>query len=165
MEVSTQIQEFIEDNIALIEQNTKESWEKIYEKLKDDSTLKGEFTQTILDIGIDDPAEVMGHIPEYYLYRSKIDHYKIPDNVTSIGYEAFAYCNSLTSVVIGNSVTSIGDYAFYSCKSLTKVEIGDSVTTIGDHAFYECRNLEDMYFVGDPKKIFSILSKLIVWSK
>ena len=33
-------------------------------------------------------------------------------SVTSIGYEAFYECYSLTSVTIPNSVTSIGDLAF-----------------------------------------------------
>ena len=48
----------------------------------------------------------------------------IPDTykglpVTSIGDNAFQYCDSLTSVVIPDSVTSIGDYAFYICSKLT----------------------------------------------
>ncbi len=44
-------------------------------------------------------------------------------SVTSIGYAAFAYCSSLTSVEFPNSVTSIGDDAFAYCSSLTSVEL------------------------------------------
>ena len=55
--------------------------------------------------------------------------------VTSIGYEAFKYCD-LTSVTIGNSVTRIGSSAFYHCDYfLTSLIIPDSVTSIGYSAF------------------------------
>ena len=39
--------------------------------------------------------------------------------VTSIGDEAFRYCNSLTNVVIPNSLTLIRASMFYNCYSLT----------------------------------------------
>ena len=62
----------------------------------------------------------------------------IPRKVTSIGYEAFYNCKSLTSVTIPNSVTSIGYEAFYNCKNLTSVTIPNSVTSIGSYAFRDC---------------------------
>ena len=42
-------------------------------------------------------------------------------NVTSIGEEAFYYCEGLTSIEIPNSVTSIGNFAFDGCWNLTKI--------------------------------------------
>ena len=61
--------------------------------------------------------------------------------VTSIGDLAFAYSESLTSIIIPESVTSIGNDAFYDCNSLTSITIPDSVTSIGRSAFGRCRSL------------------------
>ena len=77
----------------------------------------------------------------------------IPNSVTSIGFHAFYDCSSLTSVVIGNSVTSIGGGAFRYCYSLTSVEIPNSVTSIGDWAFYHCSSLTS---VEIPNSVTSI---------
>ena len=65
----------------------------------------------------------------------------IPDSVTSIGDQAFSYCDKLTSVTIPDSVTSIGEKAFSYCNSLMSVEIPDSVTIIGENAFSYCGSL------------------------
>ena len=65
----------------------------------------------------------------------------IPSSVTSIGNYAFYDCTGLTSVTIPSSVTSIGGYAFQSCSGLTSITISEGVTTIGELAFYNCSNL------------------------
>jgi len=61
----------------------------------------------------------------------------IPENVTFIGYLAFASCIELTSVTIPNSVTSINLNAFSRCSKL--IEIINLATTpqtkIGLNAF------------------------------
>jgi len=69
--------------------------------------------------------------------------YIIPDSVTSIGYSAFEYCDSLTSTTIPDSVTRIGDDAFSSCNNLTSITIPDSVTSIGSYAFYNTAYYKD----------------------
>lgn len=51
--------------------------------------------------------------------------FAIPDSVTSIGDDAFCYCDNLTKIVIPDSVTSIGDGAFFECDSLTSIEVSD----------------------------------------
>ena len=62
-------------------------------------------------------------------------------DVTSIGYGAFAWCNSLTTITIPNSITSIGAQGFYFCISLNSITIPNSVTSIGAETFFNCTGL------------------------
>ncbi|MDX2109608.1 MAG: leucine-rich repeat domain-containing protein [Verrucomicrobiota bacterium] len=62
--------------------------------------------------------------------------YTIPNSVTSIGYQAFRSCSSLTSVTIPNSVTSIGDDAFYSCSSLTGVTFAGNAPDLVSYSVF-----------------------------
>ena len=68
-----------------------------------------------------------------------ITSFTTKSSVTSIGYEAFISCKSLTSVSMP-TVTSIDGRAFDSCKSLTSVSM-PSVNSIGDSAFWGCKSL------------------------
>ena len=68
----------------------------------------------------------------------------IPDSVRTIGYEAFAGCDALTSIALPSSVTSIGDYAFYDCRRLRSVTIPAGVTSIGAGAFKDCQGLSSV---------------------
>ena len=76
----------------------------------------------------------------------------IPDSVTTIGDDAFRYCDSLTSIVIPDSVTSIGRYAFEDCYSLTSIVIPDSVTSIGEYALQYCDSLTSVYYKGTAEE-------------
>ena len=76
-----------------------------------------------------------------YPNNSSRTTYEIPSTVTTIGNNAFSYCN-LKSLNIPNSVTTIGDNAFYNC-NFTDLIIPNSVITIGDSAFSYC-NFTDL---------------------
>ena len=76
-----------------------------------------------------------------YLNNEKITNLTIPDNVTSIGSNAFCFGTDLTSVSFPSSVTNIGSQAFYCCTGLPSVTIGDNVENIGSYAFYGCTGL------------------------
>jgi hypothetical protein len=93
--------------------------------------------------------------------------------VTSIGNEAFYYCNGLTSVTIpqcvsartladvfpnayvslndvaiNDGVTLLGDGLFAGCVSLPSVTVPSSVTRVGNLAFKDCSALQTVTYKG-----------------
>ena len=76
-----------------------------------------------------------------FSYPSASGDVTIPNGVTTIGYDAFSGCNSLTSVIIPDSVTSIGSDAFENCENLESVTIGAGVTSISSDSFSGCSSL------------------------
>ena len=103
---------------------------------------------------------------------SSVDYRNRTFSVTSIGYEAFSNCSSLTSITIPESVTSIGSNAFEGCRikrvtfncasveswfskmtTLTTVVLGGSVTSIGNEAFSGCSSLTS---INIPESVTSI---------
>ncbi|PWM00115.1 MAG: hypothetical protein DBY04_01130 [Clostridiales bacterium] len=82
----------------------------------------------------------------WYSYRSSIKTIEIAKGVTSIGSGAFRNSNILTSVVFSTNseLTSIEYDAFLDCISLTNVEIPSSVTSIDGSAFSGCSSLESI---------------------
>ena len=76
----------------------------------------------------------------------------IPENVTSIGNEAF-YNTGLTSIDLPANLKTIGRYAFSGTK-LKKVVLPSQVETIGNHAF----SIESLESVHIPKSLKSISS-------
>lgn len=68
--------------------------------------------------------------------------------LTSIGDQAFALCDALTSIQLPQSLTKIGQWAFQHCFAVTSIEIPQGVTSIGEYAFYQCYNLASVIFLG-----------------
>ena len=88
-----------------------------------------------------------------FMFCEGLTSVTIPNSVTSIEKCAFYGCYGLTSIAIPNSVTSIGSYAFCGCSGLTSVTIGNSVTSIGESAFDGCSGLTS---VTIPNSVTSI---------
>ena len=102
------------------------------------------------DSSADDFVIKNGELTKYTGYDSRV---VIPNGVTSIGEEAFAFCENLTSITIPNSVTSIGEDAFKACKRLMDVTIPGSVTSIGSGAFWACESLKSVNLPGSMTRI------------
>ena len=91
MEINTDLKNFINENIELINKNTPESWRSIYQKFEEDydEELAGQLSAVLLASGINPPL-IIGEVPRRFLqYQSQITEYKIPSNCTYIGMSAF----------------------------------------------------------------------------
>ena len=84
----------------------------------------------------------------------------MPDEMTSIGNYAFAWCSALQSVTIGSGVATIGNSAFYNCNNLSSVTIGNGVTSIGENAFAECYSLNTVVI---PDNVATIGNYAFAW--
>ncbi len=67
----------------------------------------------------------------------------IPDQVVSIGAQAFMFCCNLQDVTIGSSVASIGERAF-NFTGIENLVLPASVATISEHAFSYSFNLKSV---------------------
>ena len=135
--------DFIKDNLNLIDSN---DFGKFY--LNVPLNYRGDVTSLLLEADID-PLKYTDSVPAHYLgYQDNIESINIPDNIKSIGVQAFLNCSSLTHVTIGDSVTSIGKYAFKGCSKLTSITIPDSVTGIGYGTFSGCTSLKTLNYNG-----------------
>ena len=116
-------------------------------------------------------------IPDFCCNRMKhLTSIEIPNNVTSIGIQAFYGCDGLTSVyfnaenctrisyltfedcpiekiTFGESVKTIPDYCCGGLTRITKIEIPNSVTSIGNEAFAYCSGLTSIEI---PNSVTSI---------
>lgn len=138
------VKQFIEENIDLIEQNTKESWEEIYKKIPE--SLTGKLTETLLKCEID-PARILGYIPEYYLSWSNISDYKMPNNITNIGKYAFQY-NRLKNVILSDNIkgieysTSKDDYKLFQNLDNYTIEDGVSYIPSNNNKYFACAEID-----------------------
>lgn len=73
--------------------------------------------------------------------------------VTSIGDNAFCWCENVTNILIPDSVTNIGSSAFQHCHNLETVSVPDSVVFIGASAFFDCSKLTGLVI---PEGVSSI---------
>lgn len=101
------------------------------------SELANSFGDT--DFGEGDDFEIEDGVLSAY-YGDEID-VVIPDGVTEIAEEAFAFDDELTSVIIPDGVNTIGEGAFAECVNLKSVKIPASVKKIAKHSFDGCEDL------------------------
>lgn len=89
-------------------------------------------------------------------WESHLDHIRkvvVAHGITYIGFQAFSYCTSLSSVELPDTLTGIGQHAFAYCKSLTSVFLPEGVKHIKDYAFAHCYHLQELTLPATLKSI------------
>lgn len=87
--------------------------------------------------------------------KTAITSIQLPDTVTSVGENAFAY-NYLQSINIPNSVTVIGKKAFAG-NNFSTIEIPENVNTIENGAFMACKKLQKIKLPDAAQKLGTTL--------
>ena len=67
--------------------------------------------------------------------NSDITSIVLPQNITSIGKNAFANCSKLKNIDLNNNISTIPDGCFLNCNSLANLNLPDSVTYINKYSF------------------------------
>ena len=76
-----------------------------------------------------------------------VEYDGITYTITSIGQNAFRYCDELTGhLTIPNTVIYIYKGAFLYCSNITELTIGEGVTYIWGSAFWYCSQLQTVHF-------------------
>lgn len=129
--------------------------------------------QTLRCIGTTDPTgcpKILGSLTKYdgTFENSGLEEIVIPDNVKSIGENAFAgcqnlkravlpdrlreikentfrWCKSLKDVVLAGELETIRISAFEGCEALKEIELPEGMTSIEEGAFAGCKSLESVY--------------------
>ena len=105
------------------------------------------------------PDEVVSIGENAFAKCTSIGSFLLPDSLTSIEQNAFSNCNSLKGIVIPDNVVSISSKAFSPCDNLAYVNMGANVNIIGTSAFCNDEKLGDVtrFDDEDPSHVFNIV--------
>lgn len=86
-------------------------------------------------------------------YTGRQEHIVVPEEVHTIGEDAFKGCVSLQKAVLPSALVRILPGAFKGCRRLREIEIPSGVTEVGDYAFHRCHSLESVFLPPSVKEL------------
>lgn len=72
----------------------------------------------------------------------------MPESLSKIGVDAFAYCESLNEIKLPKGLKSIDNFAFWYCIGLESIIIPETVEIMGEKVFGKCSSLKEIWFMG-----------------
>lgn len=97
--------------------------------------------------------EFIRTIGEDAFSNSDVEEVELPEQLTTIGKNAFAWCNKLRQINLPETLTLIDDGAFASCRALEKIALPASLLYIGADAFRACSGLKEIQLPQSVKTI------------
>ena len=86
-------------------------------------------------------------VPDYMLRNARLlEHFDIPDSVTSIGSYAFYFTSRLRKLILPKGLQTISNNAFNGCGVMGSLKIPNGVTSIGKSAFQQMAYLQEVDF-------------------
>lgn len=82
----------------------------------------------------------VGRIGDNAFSSSSLQTVVLEEGITTIGYQAFAWCDELKQVKLPSSVRTL-EYGAFAISGLTEIDIPSGMDDIGEFAFYDCRQL------------------------
>lgn len=140
-EYGKDVEQFIEQNIKLMEQN---KWKEFYDLAEQEFTSRSisRLNQLLIDAKID-PISELEYIPKNFLRNAGlVTHYEIPNNCKRIGDKAFAH-SGIQSIIIPESVEAFEPDVFYNCYDLKECVFKTTkMPRIPDGTFSMCTSLK-----------------------
>ena len=96
-----------------------------------------------------------------YLNGDLVTDLVIPEGVTIISNNAFAYCTNLKSITFPEGLVALNAGAFYGCTGITSLVIPQSVSFFSVHAFKGCTALASIS-VADNNSIYHSSGNCII---
>lgn len=132
---------------------------KLYKNLKKivlPKTLKSISFQSFFSLSLKQikiPENVTSIAGEAFAFCDNLESIVLPPRLKKISHHLFAECKSLKSVVLSKSVEEIEMGAFYNCESLKSIKLPKNLEKIGYRAFYGCKNLRKIEIPASVKEI------------
>ncbi len=80
----------------------------------------------------------------YDCFYNMSGDYTLPEGVTEIYSQAFAFKEGLTAITLPESLRKIGHGAFNGCSGLTELTLPSDLTEIGEGAFMNCSGITEI---------------------
>ena len=87
------------------------------------------------------PEEVTSIGDQAFHNNDRIIGVTMMDNVVSIGNQSFAHCNNLYFCQLSNNLESIGIQSFYDCTNLSSATMPNTLVNLGEGAYNYCDSL------------------------